>query len=127
MTSDTIADLLTRIRNATLARQGQTKVPYSKVKTAILDVLKEKKFVEGYEITEDGSFKNIIVKLHPEREDIVLKRVSKPGQRIYVGFDEIKKVNAGMGISIISTSKGIMTGEKARNMKVGGEFLCEIY
>ena len=128
MTSDPIADLLTRIRNAIMARKNQTSAPYSRVKMEILNVMKEKGFILEAEIEENNSFKEIIITFNPEKKyGLNLKRISKPGQRIYMKNKQIKKVRGGLGVAILSTPKGIMSAEKAENLKLGGELLCEIY
>lgn len=127
MYTDTIADLLTRIRNALRARKDRVSVPYSKGKAAILENLKKKHFINRFEVTKDGTHSNLEIELNVERPDLELNRVSKPGQRIYIKSTEIKKIHGGLGMQIISTSKGVMTGEEARKMKLGGELICEIY
>lgn len=124
MFTDPIADLLIRIKNAARARKHTVSVPYSEIKLSILNILQNKKFIESFQKEDD---RTITVTLLPERRDIEVKRVSKPGQRIYIGGDEIKKVRSGLGISIISTSRGVMTGDEAAKAKIGGELLCEIY
>ncbi len=129
MNTDPIADLLTRIKNASRARKNEVVLPHSKVKEAILTNLLQKKFIDSFKVVngEKPSHKNISIILNPIHSDIEVKRVSKPGQRIYVKAEEIKKVNGGLGMSIISTSKGIMTNEEAMKLKLGGEVLCEVY
>jgi small subunit ribosomal protein S8 len=93
----------------------------------ILKVLKEKKFITDYKKEKVGDFDEISVTLSPERADMTLKRVSKPGQRIYVKSASLRKVNGGLGVSIVSTPKGVMTGDQAKRGNLGGEVLCEIY
>jgi small subunit ribosomal protein S8 len=127
MYTDTIADLLTRIRNALRARKDSLSVPYSKTKAAILENLKKKHFINGFEVSKDGTHSNLEIELNVERADLELNRVSKPGQRIYIKSTEIKKINGGLGMQILSTSKGIMTGEEAKKMQLGGELICEVY
>ena len=129
MLTDPIADLLIRIKNAARAKKETTSVPYSRVKEQILANLKKKHFVEDYktEIVEEKKWKNIIVTLSNDHRDIEVKRISKPGQRIYLKASEIKKVNGGLGIAIISTPKGIITDEEARKHHLGGEVICQIY
>jgi small subunit ribosomal protein S8 len=127
MTTDPIADLLTRISNAVKAGHEQTLIPYSKLKIAILGVLKKNKFITDFQEVKKGSFNEIEVKLNPELQMLSLKRVSKPGQRIYLKKDQITPVLRGFGVSIISTPKGVMTGEEARKNGVGGELICEIW
>lgn len=128
MTSDPIADLLTRIRNAIMARKNQTVVPYSKLKMEILRVMKEKGFILDVEETKSDNFREIMIVFKSgEKYRLNLKRVSKPGQRIYVKSKQLKKVHGGLGVGIISTPQGIMSAEQARRLKLGGELLCEIY
>lgn len=127
MTTDPIADLLTRIRNALASRKTSLRVPYSKIKFEICEVLKKNGFLEEVRTTGEGVAKEIEIELKEDKTDINLVRISKPGQRIYIGVREIHKVLEGLGISILSTPKGIITGAEARKMKVGGELLCEVY
>ena len=127
MNTDPIADLLTRIRNAVKAKHSQTRVPYSKLKIAILEVLKAKKFIDDFKVVKSGIKSDIEIQLNTEFEKMTLKRVSKPGQRIYIKRDEIKPVLNGYGIGVISTPKGVMTTEDARKIGLGGELICEIY
>jgi len=129
--SDPIADLLTRVRNAAQARQATVDVPSSKLKAEICRVLKEEGYISEYTIVAEplpGSIR-IHLKYARDRKSVVqgLKRVSKPSLRVYVGSQEIKPVCSGLGISILSTSEGVMTGKKARNAKVGGEVICEVW
>lgn len=125
--TDPIADLLTRIRNAQHGRKADTVIPHSTFKKAILDVLKKKNFIMGYEeITDEKAKKQLKVSLIMDKPALELKRVSKPGQRIYVGKDAIKKVKSGLGVVILSTSKGVITGEEAKAAGIGGEVLCRI-
>ena len=126
MHTDPIADLLTRIRNAGNAHLTVVIVPYSKIKEGILKILQEKAFIEGYEVVTNGKFKELSITLKEELEKLKLKRVSKPGQRIYVKKDQIKSIKSGLGMSIISTSKGLMSNSEARKQNLGGEIICEI-
>jgi len=127
MHTDPIADLLTRIRNASRARHEITSVPYSKIKENILKILKNKGFIADYTVEEEGKFKVLEITLKEELANINLKRVSKPGQRIYLKRGELRPVKSGIGMSIISTSKGLMTNSEARRQNLGGELICEIY
>lgn len=127
MITDPIADLLTRIRNASAAKQATTTVPHSKVKAAVLEVLKKAKFIEDFKVVKDGAFQAIEITLNEERTSINLERVSKPGQRIYVKKEEIKPVLNGYGISVLSTPQGVMTGTDARKAGVGGEYICKVW
>ncbi|OGJ43597.1 30S ribosomal protein S8 [Candidatus Peregrinibacteria bacterium RIFCSPLOWO2_02_FULL_48_14] len=125
--TDPIADLLTRIRNAARARKTLIHVPYSKMKEAICAVLKEKGYVLSLQVSGEGVVKELVIEIPENREDLHLKSMSKPGQRIYLGTKEIPRVLNGLGVAILSTPKGIMSGDQARKQKLGGEFLCEIY
>lgn len=127
MHTDPIADLLTRIRNASRAHHESVVVSHSKMKENILQILKERGFIEDYKTDKEGQFPALNIELKEDRKDLSLVRVSKPGQRIYVKKDEIKKVKSGLGIAIISTSKGLMTNLDARKANLGGELICEIY
>lgn len=127
MNTDPIADLLTRIRNANRASHENTKVPSSKTKKEILRVMKEKKFIEDFkEVDGEGVGKIINIKLIPDKK-LSLRRISKPGQRIYMPAKKLFPVLRGYGFSIISTSKGIMTGAEAKKQGIGGELLCEVH
>ena len=128
--TDPIADMLTRIRNALTAKHSDVKIPPSKVKAAIADILLEEGYIEAVEKVEDGvnSYLNITLKYGAGRSVINgLKRVSKPGLRVYANCEELPKVLGGLGIAIISTSKGIMTDKQARNANVGGAVMAYIW
>jgi small subunit ribosomal protein S8 len=129
--SDPIADLLTRIRNAIMAHHNQVVVPHSKLKVAIVSILKEEGFIERYEVVSDASRQMIRIwlKYDDQRRPILsgLRRVSKPGCRIYSKQDNVPWVHSGLGIAILSTSKGVVTDSQARHMGVGGEVLCYIW
>jgi len=130
MIIDPIGDLLTRVRNAYLARLEDFSVPYSTIKANILKVLKKNKYIADFEILEENNKKSLVVKLNDVRVTKyipTLRRISKPGQRLYVAAKDIKKSRNGKGIYIISTPKGIITGYEARSLNVGGELLCEVY
>ena len=131
MLTDPIGDMLTRIRNAVMVKKKEVVVePASKIKMAILDVLKREGYIEGYKIEGEGVKKKIIVylKYYQGKPVIqVIERVSKPGRRIYVGVDEIPKVYNGLGIAIISTSKGVLSDREAKKLRVGGELICKVY
>ncbi len=126
MHTDPIADLLTRIRNAAHASHEETSVNYSKLKENILKVMKEKGFIENYQVEEENGLKMISISLKEGQPTLTLKRVSKPGQRIYIKKENLKQIKSGLGIAIISTSKGIMTNSQARKEGLGGELICEI-
>ena len=128
--TDPIADMLTRIRNAFMAGHDHVEIPGSIIKGEIARVLTEEGYVENYKTTEEGVKKTITIKLKygPDGKGAIeeIKRISKPSRRVYVGKDDIPRVRGGMGISILSTSNGIMTGVAARNKKIGGEILCTV-
>ena len=127
MYTDTIADLLTRIRNAIQARQEITKAPYSRFKHDICNLLVKKNFLKGVKkIKEDHDM--LKIELGGEREfRLTFKRVSKSGQRIYFKAKEFKNIKNGLGIQVVSTSQGLMTGMEAKKQNLGGEVICEIY
>ena len=129
--TDPIADLLTRIRNALTARHESVTVPASKMKKAIADILVEEGYVKSAEIVDDNGHPviRITLKYGAKYEKVItnLKRISKPGLRVYCGSADLPRVLGGLGIAIISTSKGIMTDKKARNLNVGGEVLAYVW
>ena len=132
MTSDPIADMLTRIRNANTAKHDTVDVPSTKMKVAIADILEKEGYITKYEIVEDGNFKTIRITLKygaDKNEKIItgIKRISKPGLRAYVGKDDIPKVLGGLGIAILSTNQGIITDKEARKLQVGGEVLAFVW
>ena len=132
MTSDPIADMLTRIRNANTAKHDTVDIPSSKIKVAIADILVDEGYIEKYEMIEEGSFKTIRVTLKygaDKNEKIItgIKRISKPGLRVYAGKDEIPSVLGGLGIAILSTNQGITTDKEARKLQVGGEVLAFVW
>lgn len=133
-TTDPVADMLTRIRNASVRGHGQVAVPASKLKLAIARVMKDEGFVEDVELSDDRPqpFLRIALRYMGGRHDrrpliAGLKRVSKPGNRVYVGWSEIPWVLNGMGIAVLSTSKGVMSDRRARRERVGGEVLCHVW
>ncbi len=129
--TDVIADMLTRIRNANQMRYKEVSVPASKLKCEIARILKEEGFIKDYKLVKDDKQGTIVLTLkygdHKERVITGLKRISKPGLRVYAKNDEIPKVLNGLGIAIISTSKGIMTDKQARKENIGGEVLAYIW
>ena len=129
--TDPIADMLTRIRNAQRASHESVDIPSSKVKINIAKVLKAEGFIKNFRVMPDGKqgILRIFLKYDDQGRPVIegLKRISKPSRRVYAGYDEIPKALNGYGISIVSTSKGIMTDKKARKMKVGGEILCSVW
>ena len=132
MTSDPIADMLTRIRNANTAKHDTVDVPASKMKLAIADILLKEGYIAKYDVLEDGVFKTIRITLKygaDKNEKIItgLKRISKPGLRIYAGSQEIPRVLGGLGIAILSTNQGVITDKEARKLHVGGEVLAFVW
>jgi len=129
--TDPIADLLTRIRNASRADKKELNLPSSKMKIEVVKILKDEGYIRNYDVKSDTKqgILNISLKYNDEGESVIsgLKRVSKPGCRIYCGREDIPKVLAGLGIVIISTSKGIKTGKQCQEVGVGGEVLCSIW
>ena len=129
--TDPIADMLTRIRNAGSARHETVDVPNSKMKKAIAEILLEEGYIKSFQLIDDGTqgVIRITLKYLPVKEKAIqgLRRVSKPGLRVYAGADELPQVRRGLGIAIISTSKGIMTDKKARAQHVGGEVLAFVW
>lgn len=126
--TDPIADLLTRIRNGHMVHRPFVLVPSSKIKVAIVQVLLEEGFIQGYEVTKERPQPNLRVwlKYDKKRKPILtgLKRVSRPGRRVYKGTQELPWVLSGLGIAILTTNRGIMTGREARRLGLGGEVLC---
>ena len=131
MTTDPIADFLTRIRNGAKARHARVDMPSSKLKTEIARILKEEGYVANFKVVEEKGKKTLRVFLRytPDRHSVItdLKRISRPGSRRYIGKTGIRPVVGGMGISILSTPRGLMTGQSARKEGVGGELLCEVW
>ena len=130
--TDPIADMLTRIRNANTSKHDTVDVPTSKMKLAIADILVKEGYVAKYDLVEDGTAKNIRITLKygkDKNEKIIsgLKRISKPGLRVYAGKDELPRVLGGLGIAIISTNQGVMTDKEARKLNVGGEVLAFVW
>ena len=129
--TDTIADMLTRIRNALIAKHDTVDVPASTIKKAIADILVEEGYIKEYAIVEEGLAKTLRIKLKygPNKQRVIvgIKRISRPGLRVYARKDEIPKVLNGMGIAILSTSRGIMTDREARKLGVGGEVLAYVW
>lgn len=129
--TDPIADMLTRIRNALMARHEEVVVPSSRLKEEIARILKAEGFIQHYEVSQKGARRTmrIVLKYTDGRRPVLsgLSRVSKPGRRVYVSRDEIPRVKGGLGFAILSTSKGVMTGEDAWRAGVGGEVLCYVW
>jgi small subunit ribosomal protein S8 len=136
MTSDPIADMLTRIRNAVIVGLPQVAMPNSKIKTAIAKILKDEGYVAGYEVVDGKTPAQKVLRIRlkyvgerREKRAVIsgLERVSSPGRRVYAGKGDIPWVLSGMGIAILSTPKGVMTGQRARQLGVGGEIICKVW
>ncbi len=129
--TDPIADMLTRIRNALISKKDSVEIPVSNIKKEIAKILLDEGYINGYEIVGEGkdSLIKVELKYGPKGEKVItgLKRVSKPGLRIYAGYDELPKVLGGMGIAIVSTPKGVMTDRQARKERHGGEILVYVW
>ena len=130
--SDPIADMLTRIRNANTAKHDTVVIPVSKMKVAIADILVDEGFINKYDITEEGTYKNMTISLKygaDKNEKIItgIKRISKPGLRVYCNSEDVPSVLGGLGIAILSTNQGIITDKEARKLQVGGEVLCFVW
>ena len=130
--SDPIADMLTRIRNANTAKHDTVDVPASKMKLAIADILLNEGYITKYDIVEDGNFKTIRITLKygvDKNEKVIsgLKRISKPGLRVYASAEELPRVFGGLGTAIISTNQGVITDKEARKLQIGGEVLCFVW
>jgi len=132
MTTDPIADLLTRIRNSARAKHPRVDVPSSKLKVEVARILKEEGYIANYKVVEEQKGKKtlrVFLRYTQDRRSVItnLKRVSRPGSRRYVAKTDIRQVVGGMGISIVSTPQGLMTGQAARKAGIGGEMMCEVW
>ncbi|GAX86903.1 small subunit ribosomal protein S8 [Lebetimonas natsushimae] len=131
MMSDIIADGLTRIRNAALRKLEVTKLNYSRLMEDVLKVFQEKGYIEGYKVIEDGNkkFINVTLKYDENGESVIneVKRISKPGRRVYKGYEDIKNFKNGFGTIVVSTNKGVLANDEAYRQKVGGEVICSIW
>ncbi|MBI5905132.1 MAG: 30S ribosomal protein S8 [Deltaproteobacteria bacterium] len=129
--NDHISNLLARLRNAQLARFEQLEIPATSVLQNIVQILKEEGFIKGYRVVSEQNANRlrIALKASPDTGYAIkgMRRVSRPGRRVYVGKDDIPTVKNGFGVAIVSTSKGVMTGEKAKKLSIGGELLCEVW
>lgn len=131
--TDPIADMLTRIRNANIAMHDEVKMPSSKLKEALAVLLEKEGYIIGFEVTDNpsgpGRYLNIDMKYSEERRRVIsgIRRVSKPGLRVYRKHDELERVLGGLGIAVLSTSKGLMTDREARRQRIGGEVLCYVW
>lgn len=134
MMSDPIADMLTRIRNALMARKTEVEIPSSKIKVEIARILKEEGYIEDFQIVDEMPFSKISITLkyhgtRRERQPVIsnIERISKPGRRVYRKRTDLPRVQSGMGIAIVTTPKGVMTAQQARRERVGGEVLCIVW
>jgi small subunit ribosomal protein S8 len=132
MQTDPISDLLTRIRNAAKARHARVDVPTSLLKVEVARILKEEGYISTYKLIDENKTRKtlrLFLKYTPDKRSVItdLKRISKPGSRRYLAYSEIRPVVGGMGVSIMTTPKGVMTGRAARKSRVGGEVLCEVW
>ena len=130
--TDPIADMLTRIRNANVAMHEEVQMPSSKLKEALAEVLRREGYIHGYEVADvegPGRLLTIDMKYSPERERVIsgLRRVSKAGLRVYTKADRVPRVQGGLGMAVLSTSKGLMTDHEARRRRIGGEILCYVW
>lgn len=130
VSTDPIADMLTRIRNAIMVRKTSVSLPYSEIKKSIADLLVANNFIDSAEVNGEGIDKEIIIQINSEDANAnisCIERISKPGRRHYVNVKNIPTVKRGRGIVIMSTSKGLMTGDQARSSRLGGELVCKVY
>jgi len=131
MMTDPVADMLTRIRNANMALHPTVVMPSSKLKEQIATILVSEGYVESYDVTADGVHRSLELTLRysKDRSRVIkgLKRISRPGRRIYAGASEIPRVNGGLGVSVVSTSQGLLPDREARRRRLGGEVLCEVW
>lgn len=127
--SDPIADMLTRIRNANSAYHEKVEMPASTMKAAVLNILKEEGFVKNYETIDEGKTLKVTLKYGSNKEKVItgIKRISKPGLRVYASKEELPRVLGGLGIAVISTSQGVMTDKKARKLGLGGEVIAYVW
>ncbi len=127
--TDPIADMLTRIRNALQVGKPEVLVPNSKVKVKLAEILQQEGYINSYSVTEKTMELKVVLKYRPDGQAAIsnLKRISKPGRRVYCGYSELPQVLNNLGIAVVSTSQGMMTAQVARQKKVGGEIVCQIY
>lgn len=129
--TDPISDLLTRVRNATTVRHDRTDIPASKMKLEVAKILKQEGFIRTFKVLEEGpqGLIRIYLKYAEDGEPAIhgLRRVSRPGRRVYRGVEDLPKVRNGLGVAVVSTNRGVLTDEQARSLRVGGEVLCEIW
>ena len=130
VSTDPISDMLTRIRNAIAVRKTAVDVPYSKVRESVAGILKSNGFIDKVEVNGKGIDKKLTIRINRDEANAditAIERVSRPGRRVYSKVDDIPVVKRGRGIVIVSTSKGVMTGDQAKKVKIGGELICKVY
>ena len=130
VSTDPISDMLTRIRNAIAVNKNEVKMPFSKIKQNVADLLQANNFIEKVEVSGEGIEKSLIITINDKNANAKIteiERVSRPGRRLYASVDKIPTVKRGRGIVIISTSKGLMTGDEAKKSRIGGELICKVY
>lgn len=130
VSTDPISDMLTRIRNAIAVNKHEVRMPYSKIKQSVAELLQQNNFVDGVAVAGEGIEKALIVTINAENTNAritEIQRVSRPGRRFYASVDKIPTVKRGRGIVIVSTSKGLMTGDDAKKTRIGGELICKVY
>ncbi len=125
--TDSIADFLTKLRNASRARGEVVTDRYSKLKETVANIMVQKGFIKEAAVNREQKYPLLVMTLDHTRDALSIKRISKPGQRIYIPAQNVKKIRSGLGIGLYSTSKGVLTDSEARKAKVGGEYICEIY
>jgi small subunit ribosomal protein S8 len=130
VSTDPISDMLTRIRNAIAVNKSEVRMPYSKVKQSVAELLKDNNFLTAVSTDGEGIAKSLIIKINDDSSNAritEIQRMSRPGRRLYASVDKIPTVKRGRGIVIVSTSKGIMTGDEAKKTRIGGELICKVY
>lgn len=130
VSTDPIADMLTRIRNALAVRQEEVRMPHSNIKQSVAEILVQNKYIAGTSVEGEGIEKSLVIQIsgaNAQSPITEIKRVSKPGRRVYAKVKDIPTIKQGRGLVIVSTSKGVMTGNAAREQKLGGEVLCQVY
>ncbi len=130
VSTDPISDMLTRIRNAIAVRKNEVRAPYSKIKQSVAELLKANNFVDGVAIEGEGIAKSLVITINANNTNAritEIERISRPGRRLYASVDKIPVVKRGRGIIIVSTSKGLMTGDEAKKSQIGGELICKVY
>lgn len=130
VSTDPISDMLTRIRNAIAVGKAEVRLPHSKIKQSVAELLKKSGFINDVKVDGEGIDKKVVITINPESENAKIteiSRLSRPGRRLYAKAQDIPVVKQGRGLVIISTSKGIMTGEEAKKAKIGGELICKVY